>query len=99
MLQEKANPAEDIVAEASTAAGVPSDVMARVVEGLRDTIVGLALSGDSVAIPRFGTFMPVKEGERVSRDLSTGRNVLLPPHLDMRFTAASALRRAISINR
>lgn len=68
--------------------------MTRIAEALRDTLVSAALAGESVAVPRFGTFAPVKEDECVSRDLSTGRNVLLPPHLELRFTPAAALRRS-----
>ncbi|MCM1337014.1 MAG: HU family DNA-binding protein [Candidatus Amulumruptor caecigallinarius] len=85
-----------LIGEAATRSGVTDSEMERVVDALRATLTGIALAGESVAIPRFGTFAAAKEEERVSRDLSTGRNVLLPPHLELRFTAAAALRHAIT---
>lgn len=82
--------------EAASRAGLSTKDMTRVVESLRDTLVSCALRGDSVAVPRFGTFAAVKEDERVSRDISTGHNVLLPPHLELRFTPAASLRHTVN---
>lgn len=83
-----------LLEEAAARCGIEESQMTRIAEALRDSLIRAALAGESVAVPRFGTFAPVKEDERVSRDLSTGRNVLLPPHLELRFTPAAALRRS-----
>ncbi len=49
---------------------------------------------DSVSIPRFGNFEPVKEDERVDVDLSTGKRILLPPSITMTFASSATLRKA-----
>lgn len=48
---------------------------------------------DSVAIPSFGTFTPVKRDEEITTDLSTGRRMLLPPQITLEFTPAAMLRK------
>ncbi|MDE5810877.1 MAG: HU family DNA-binding protein, partial [Muribaculaceae bacterium] len=39
------------------------------------------LEGNSIAIPGFGTFSPVKVGEEIVNDLATGSKLLLPPSI------------------
>lgn len=51
---------------------------------------------DSIAIPGFGTFEPVKEDERIQNDLSTGKRLLLPPEITVQFKSSALLRRKIS---
>lgn len=41
---------------------------------------------DSVAIPTFGTFTPVKHPETVVNGLSTGKRMLMPPEITLEFT-------------
>lgn len=55
----------------------------------------MQMCGDlkSVAVPGFGTFVPEKHEEKISRDLSTGRTMLLPPEVVLNFTPASKLRK------
>ncbi|RXI24233.1 MAG: hypothetical protein C7K11_01980 [Candidatus Amulumruptor caecigallinarius] len=68
----------------------------KILDTMRGCLVQCALQGDSVALPGFGTFVTVKEDERIDRDLSTGRQVLLPPHLSMEFKGSSSLLKAIN---
>lgn len=51
---------------------------------------------DSVAVPTFGTFTPVKHEEEISSDLSTGRRMLLPPEIRLEFTPAATLLRHVN---
>lgn len=69
---------------------------ASVIRAMREGLLKAAAEGDSVAIPGFGTFVTVKEDERVDRDLSTGRNVLLPPHLEIQFKESATLRHSLT---
>lgn len=46
---------------------------------------------DSIAIPSFGKFEALKQDEKISIDLSTGKRILLPPVINISFTPASAL--------
>lgn len=51
---------------------------------------------DSVAIPSFGTFTPVKHDEKITTDLSTGRRMFLPPQITFEFNAAAMLRKRLA---
>lgn len=51
---------------------------------------------DSVAIPAFGTFEPIKRDEQIVIDRSTGRKVLLPPVVELTFKPAAKLRKLTS---
>ena len=56
----------------------------KILDTMRGCLVQCALQGDSVALPGFGTFVTVKEDERIDRDLSTGRQVPASyPHLTL----------------
>lgn len=61
------------------------------VDGLAMIIRESAENLDTVAIPTFGAFVPVKRNEEVSTDLSSGRRLLLPPEIRLEFTPGSML--------
>ena len=61
---------------------------------LRDSAAGL----DCVAIPGFGTFVPEKVKEHVETDATTGRHILIPPGLKLKFNPGSMLRKRLSLN-
>lgn len=48
-----------------------------------------------VAIPGFGTFEGVKQQEEVVTDLTTGKRMLLPPSIEVRFIAGGMLRKSL----
>ena len=48
---------------------------------------------DTVAIPSFGNFVPVKHDESVETDLSSGRRLLLPPEIVLEVTPSGLLRK------
>ena len=50
---------------------------------------------DSVAIPTFGTFVPVKHKEEISTDLSTGKRMLMPPEITVEFHPGSMLQKRL----
>ena len=72
----------------------PKDIDA-LTEGLGIIIREAAANMDSVAIPTFGTFVPVKHPEEVVNDLSTGRKLLCPPEMVLTFTPGGVLRKNI----
>ncbi len=53
---------------------------------------------ESVAIPGFGSFTPVKHEERVETDAESGRRTLLPPHIAVNFIPGSKLRKLLPSN-
>lgn len=49
----------------------------------------------ALAIPGFGTFVPVKHDEAVVTDLSSGKRMLLPPEICLEFYPGSAFRKKV----
>lgn len=47
---------------------------------------------ESVAIPGFGTFVPVKQMEYVKTIQDTGKRMLFPPRIDLHFEASTKLK-------
>ncbi len=79
-----------------------SGLMARPVEDIDALVEGLAVvlrdscaELDSVAIPTFGTFVPVKHKEEIVSDLSTGRKMLLPPEIKIDFQPGGLLQKRL----
>ncbi len=66
------------------------------VEGLAAIIGDRCADLDAVAIPTFGTFRGIKHLETETRDLSTGKRLLLPPEIKIEFEAAAMLRRTVT---
>lgn len=71
--------------------GRTPDEMESLVEALAGTVRRAAADLDAVAIPTFGTFQPVKHPEEVRRDLSSGKNILLPPEITLTFQPGAML--------
>ncbi|MDE6490622.1 MAG: HU family DNA-binding protein [Muribaculaceae bacterium] len=51
---------------------------------------------DPIAIPGFGTFDAIKEDETITTDHTTGRRLLLPPAITMKFSPSALLRKKIA---
>lgn len=66
------------------------------VEGLSTVIRDKASNLDSVAIPGFGRFDPVKSNEYVAVDPSSGKQTLFPPEIRLRFTPGTMLKKRLS---
>lgn len=73
----------------------PKDISI-LIEGFATIIKEQCGDMNSVAIPGFGTFEPIKEEERITTDLSTGKRVLLPPEITLSFSASAILRRKMA---
>lgn len=51
--------------------------------------------GSKVAIPGFGTFEGVKHDEEITTSLDTGKRMLLPPSVEVRFAAGGMLKKRV----
>lgn len=72
----------------------PKDINA-LIDALATVLREKCGSMNSVAIPGFGTFVPIKEEEKIATDLSTGKRLLLPPHISLIFQPSFILRKKI----
>lgn len=60
-------------------------------EGLAMIIRQSSTELDSVAVPTFGTFEPIKYPEQITTDLSTGKRMLIPPQIELTFRPGGML--------
>lgn len=67
----------------------------RLIEGLAALPRDECVDGNRVALPGFGTFEGVKHNEEIITDLATGRRMLLPPSMELRFVPGGMLKKKI----
>lgn len=65
------------------------------VEGLAQVLKQNCAELNSVAIPTFGTFSPIKHDEAIVDDLATGRKMLVPPEITVEFRPAAMLTKRL----
>lgn len=51
---------------------------------------------DTVTVPGFGNFVPVKTPERIETDPASGRQMLMPPKISVEFVAGSTLKKHLT---
>lgn len=71
--------------------GIEAKECSELSAALADILCDEFEAGNTVAIPAFGQFAPVKHDEQLSTDLTTGRRLLLPPSITLEFTPGSIL--------
>lgn len=74
--------------ETSTADKFLESFAGIVEEGCRDL--------SRVALPSLGSFTGEKQDEKVVKDLASGKRILLPPAIEIVFTAGGRLKNSIS---
>lgn len=81
----------DISRRTSTDAGRVAEFLSLFADVIRDECG----NENKIAIPGFGTFEGMKHDESVVQDLTTGRNMLLPPSIELQFKPGGMLRKKI----
>lgn len=66
------------------------------IEGLASVLKERCGDLDSVAIPGFGTFEPVKEDEKIVPDLASGKRIMMPPAINLNFKPSALLRKRLN---
>lgn len=85
--------AENLIEKLSATTGIPMETVAKTCQALADSVAVYVKDMDEVAIPAFGTFLPVKNQERVVRDSKIGHKTLLPPSIEVVFKPSVVLRK------
>lgn len=67
----------------------------RLVSAFTDILSEAAVDMDSVAIPGFGSFSPVKTPDHIETDTETGHTTLVPPRIDLSFKPGSRLKKTL----
>ena len=85
----------EFISKVSESIGADTAQAACVVNAVLDAITDVVASGDSLAIPGFGTFGTVKRPERTVRNPQNGEPVTVPEHIAPVFKAGKRFRDAV----
>ena len=86
---------KSITANMATDLSMDQEVVEALTRSLVTTIKEQIAAGNGVAVPGFGQFVPVTYPEKIVNDLSTGKRMMLPPVIEIEFTAAPALTKEL----
>lgn len=86
---------DNIISDISRRSSIDAARVARFLAVFSDIIREECGNENNVAIPGFGTFEGVKHDESVVRDLASGRNMLLPPSIELQFKPGGMLRKKV----
>lgn len=86
---------DNIISDISRRSSIDAARVARFLAVFADIIREECGNENNVAIPGFGTFEGVKHDESVARDLASGRNMLLPPSIELQFKPGGMLRKKV----
>lgn len=75
--------------------GIDNKTVGNLLGSLAKVLAESADSLTTVAIPSFGSFIPVKYDEEVRADLSSGKKILFPPQISIEFQPAVSLRKKV----
>lgn len=64
-------------------------------EALCQVLTEVALEGDSVTFPGFGSFEPRKRLERIALHPATGKRMLIPPKITLTFRPSTLLKQKV----
>lgn len=83
----------NFTSELSQICGVEPESIEKIVNAMAQVLAQAALERDTIAVPGFGTFYPVKTDEYETLDEASGKRMLQPPHIDLRFRPSVILRK------
>ncbi len=75
--------------------GCDAATAARLIDGFGMILREQCGEENRVAIPGFGTFEGVKHDEEITTDLVSGKRMLLPPSIEVRFAAGGMWRKRV----
>lgn len=88
----------NIVSELSGRIGRDRKTTETLLDALAKSLLQYCGELNTVAVPSFGNFEPVKHDEQIITDRSTGRKMMLPPEIELTFKPAGKLRKIINSN-
>ena len=68
----------------------------KLMEALSNVVVERCSELDSISVPRFGTLEAVKHNETVEINEETGKRILMPPRVEMKYTASNVLKKRLN---
>ena len=86
----------ELVGEVASRTGVAPGVVAEVVDAVISTVTRSVVSGDTVVLSGFGTFMRQARARRVARDIRAGRPLAVPATHVPAFRPGLPFRQAVA---
>ncbi len=87
---------KELVDKLSKSLGRSKSDINKLLEALGNVVVERCSELDSITVPRLGTIEAVKHNETVEKDEQTGKRMLLPPRVEMQFTASNVLKKRLN---
>ena len=81
-----------LVARVAEKMGKSKTDVTRLMEALAGAVAAHCAEMDTVALPGFGSFVPVKHDEEIRVNPDTGRRTLYPPRLELTFQPSNILK-------
>ena len=75
--------------------GCDAAMAQRMIEGFCTIVREECADVNRVAIPGFGSFEGVKHDEEIINDLASGKRMLLPPSIEVKFVPGTMLKKTI----
>ena len=79
----------------SASLGVDQKTVSAMLEAFSKVLALSAETLTTVAIPSFGSFVPMKYEEEIRTDLATGKKMMFPPQVTIEFNPAASLRKKV----
>lgn len=76
----------------ASAMGIEQSSCKEIETAMVGTLLDYCSNLEAVAIPGFGTFMPIKSDERIVKD-AEGKSFLLPPSIELKWRPSVMLRK------
>lgn len=83
---------KNISASVASAMGIDQSSGKEIETAMVRTLLDYCGNLEAVAIPGFGTFMPIKSDERIVKD-TEGKSFLLPPSIELKWRPSVMLRK------
>ncbi len=87
---------EELITKAADDAGITKTAVGQVFNSMIGNMVKTLKKGQRVWVPGFGTFVVRKRAARTGRNPKTGATLKIKASKGVKFTAASALKKAVN---
>ena len=87
---------KELVERLSKSLGRSKSDTNKLLDALSNVVIERCSELDSIIVPRFGTLEAVKHNERVDINPETGKRQLLPPSVEVEFSASTILKKRLN---
>lgn len=89
---------KDLIVALANETGLQRSTCLEAVEGLMTVMSDAFASGDRIYLRGLGTFRVRRSNKKLARDMKTGRQIILPPRLNLKFIPGNDLKKRLHAN-